>query len=463
MKLQDTIKSINVDDDIKMKNIKGQCTLELINAKTGKVEKKSEHHNIITDAISEWYRAGGMSNPSAFTAQAIRESAIHYLLGGVMLLDSDIDDDETIIKVPSGITMTGNGVIGVQNGGNPPELGSYNELESGWQSDGSFKMVWDWNTAQGNGTIRTICLSSRFGAYKGIGNKSLTNKTIDVHMGTYNGIYSFNNTRLTDVITYLGAWDNKAMFFKRGATAMGYDTAGDWNILVASSPYTKMDMRDGQYRREIETKSISHAVDLHEYGNGTSKLVQVGKYAYLTVAYAHTSGSYYTRYFHFDNDYPVYVLKFDLESLTLVDTIELSPRTTGAQAFVMSGGVYPTMSANGKWAIFHNLLFDLSNLTNVTEIGNFTEDTEVTFISDDIAESNTKRLDATIGEFLPTNYTDNTYYNPVWADKIFGVNTDYVYRDPRYIASIWKPESPYTKDASMMMKVTYTLRFDGGE
>lgn len=436
----------------------GYCKLELIDAKTGKVDK-SEKHNLITNAISEWFKAGGLSNPSAFGAQAIRENAIHYLLGGVMLLDTALTEDASIIKVPSGVQMTANGVIGVTNSGNPPELGSYNELESGWQADGSFKMVWDWSTSQGNGTIASVCLSSRFGAYKGIGNKSLTNKVIDTNMGVYNGMYPFNDTRLTDAITYLGAYNDKAYFFQRGSTVFGYDTAGDWSILEASSPYKEMDVRDGQYRRDISTKAISHTVDLHEYRNGSYKVCQVGKYAYLMVAYAHTSGSYYTRYFHFDNDHPVYVMKFDLETVSLVDTIELSPQTTGASSFVMGGDVYPTITSNGKWAVYHNLLFDLSNLTNVVEIDNFTEDTGLQFISDDIAESNSLRLDATLGGFLPTNYTDNTYYSPTAVDKIFGINPDYVYRDPRYIASIWLPEAPYTKDASKMMKCTYVIRF----
>ena len=441
------------------KPIQGYCTLELIDAKTGRVTQRSEHHNLITNAIDEWYKAGGMSNPSAFGAQAIRESAIHYLLGGVMLLDTAIPENANTIKVPSGVGMTANGVIGVTNGGNPPELGSYNELESGWQADGSFKMVFDWNTSQGNGTVATVCLSSRFGAYKGIGNKSLTNKEIDIHMGTYNGLYAFSNDRLTDIITYLGAYNNKAYYFRRGQTSQGYDTAGDWTIVETSSPYKKIDMRDGQYRREISTKAISHIVDLHEYGNGTYRVCQVGKYAYLMVAYAHTSGSYYTRHFHFDNDHPVYVLKFDLDTLTLADTIELSPQTTGVPAFELSGGVYPTISCNGKWAVYHNIIFNLSNLTDTTEISNFTEDTGLQFIADDIAESSSQRLDVTLGEMLPTNYTNGTNYTPTAVDGIFGIGDTYVFRDPRYIASIWQPEAPYTKDASKMMKCTYVIRF----
>jgi hypothetical protein len=177
------------------------------------------------------------------------------------------------------------------------------------------------------------------------------------------------------------------------------------------------------------------------------------------VAYAHTSGSYYTRHFHFDNTYPVVIYKIDLETLTVVDSITLSPQTTGVPAFELSGGVYPTISCNGKWAVYHNVIFNLSNLTDTTEISNFAEDTGLQFISDDIAESSSQRLDVTLGEMLPTNYTNGTNYTPTAVDGIFGISDTYVFRDPRYIASIWQPEAPYTKDASKMMKCTYVIRF----
>lgn len=441
------------------KPIQGYCTLELIDAKTGRVTQRSEHHNLITNAIDEWYKAGGMSNPSAFGAQAIRESAIHYLLGGVMLLDTAIPENANTIKVPSGVGMTANGVIGVTNGGNPPELGSYNDLESGWQADGSFKMVWDWTTSQGNGTVATVCLSSRFGAYKGIGNKSLTNKEIDVHMGIYNGLYQFNNANIQYPSVYLGQYDNKVFYIQNNGVNGGHATASEWSVVIASSPYAQLDLRNGLTRRQLEIRTVTHPVDIHEYGNGTYRAVQIGKYSYLMVAYAHTSGSYYTRHFHFDNTYPVVIYKIDLETLTVVDSITLSPQTTGVPAFELSGGVYPTISCNGKWAVYHNVIFNLSNLTDTTEITNFTEDTGLQFIADDIAESSSRRLDVTLGEMLPTNYTNGTNYTPTAVDGIFGIGDTYVFRDPRYIASIWQPEAPYTKDASKMMKCTYVIRF----
>lgn len=437
-------------------NIKGHVKIELSDGQ--KVTKRIEGDNMVTKALAYFYKQGGISNPSAFGASAVRDNPLHYLLGGIMCLDTALDEDDEIIRVPAGVQMTANGARDVVNTGNPPELGSYNALESGWQNDGSFKMVFDWTTSQGNGTVACVCLSSLYGGYKGIGNRtSLLNKEMNTNMGVYNSISSFNNQDLDNAYEYLGQYNNKAFFLKRLADS-GYSTASEWQIITASSPKEKIDVRNSLRRRQLDIKTVTHQHDLSAYGNGTYRVVQVGKYAYLMVAYAHTSGSYYTRHFHFDNDHPVYIYKIDLETVSIVDTIALSPATTGAAAFEMDGGVYPTISANGKWAIYHNLLFDLSNLTNVTEIDNFNEDTGMTFISEDIAESGSQRLDATAGEMLPTNYNGNNNYVAVGMDNLIGI-ADSFFRDPRYIATIFNLDSPVTKDASKTMKVTYILRF----
>jgi hypothetical protein len=154
--------------------IKGKTIIELNDAKTGKLVQRTEDNNMLTNALTKFYKQGGITNPSAFNAGAIRSDALHYLLGGVLLLDTALTEDADIIRVPTGVGMTGNGVYDVLNSGNPTELGSWNETESGWQQDGSYKMVWDYTTSQGNGTIACVCLTSLYGGYRGAGNKSGT-------------------------------------------------------------------------------------------------------------------------------------------------------------------------------------------------------------------------------------------------------------------------------------------------
>lgn len=439
-------------------NIKGKTKIELFDGKTGKLTHKTEDNNMITEALYDFYDQGGITNPSAFNASNIRNNPLFYLLGGVMCLDTALTEDANIIRVPAGVGMTANGARGILNSGNPIELGSWNENESGWRQDGSYGMVFDWTTSQGNGNIACVCLSSYYGGYKGIGNKSLTNKAMNTSMADYNSYNAFSNANLDHASLYLGQYNNKAFYIKNDGVSIS-PFANNWEIITASSPYIQIDIRDSLTRRQLAIKTLAHEKDLSGYGNGTQRVIQVGKYAYLMMAYAHTSGSYYTRFFHFDDTYPVYIFKIDLETLTIADTITLSPSTTGAEAFVMDAGVYPTMFCNGKYAVYHNLVIDMSNLVDVTEITNFVEDTGLIPTSEDIAESGSRILDMTTGIMLPTNTPNATNYEHVVIDKLLGQNSSNVFRDPRYIATINNLSSPVVKTADKTMKVTYTLSF----
>ena len=169
MKIKDNIKPFSIKD-IDFKAFKGHCKIELTDTKTGKKEVV-EHDNMVTKALEYFFKGGGMTNASAFNSSTIRSSALYYLLGGVMCLDTALDEDDEIVRVPAGVMMTANGARDVANNSNPTEMGTYNDIESGWQQDGSLKMVWDWTTSQGNGTIACVGLSSAYGGMLGVGNK----------------------------------------------------------------------------------------------------------------------------------------------------------------------------------------------------------------------------------------------------------------------------------------------------
>ena len=66
--------------------------------------------------------------------------------------------------------MTANGAYGVVSNDSVTEMGSYNSAESGWTSDGKYKLVWDYTTTQGNGIINCLCLTSANHGYIGEGN-----------------------------------------------------------------------------------------------------------------------------------------------------------------------------------------------------------------------------------------------------------------------------------------------------
>ena len=102
----------------------------------------------------------------------------------------------------------------------------------------------------------------------------------------------------------------------------------------------------------------------------------------------------------------------------------------------------------------------MSNLANVHEITNFAgQDTGLAPISDDIAESESNRLDMGQAVILPTNYASAGTYAAINYDNLLGYAGKYIFRDPRYIATINNLQEAVVKDASKTMKVSYIIRF----
>ena len=162
--------------------IKGKTTFELTDVNTGEVEI-IEDNNMVTNALQEFMLTYGIFNKTVFVSDN-RSSALYAnLLGGLFLFDTALDENVDNTFMPAGVKMIGNGSRGVSNSGAVTELGSYNDTESGEQSDGSIKFVYDFSTAQANGTIACACLTSLTGGYMGMGseNSYVDRHSIDAH------------------------------------------------------------------------------------------------------------------------------------------------------------------------------------------------------------------------------------------------------------------------------------------
>ena len=148
--------------------IKGHSTIELRD-KSGKVERY-DNDNMITNALQLYLNDLGEFNISPIYMTEVRENLIGSLLGGVLAFDSHITENVNNIICPTGVGMTANGAYGVVSNDSVTEMGSYNSAESGWTSDGKYKLVWDYTTTQGNGIINCLCLTSANHGYIGEGN-----------------------------------------------------------------------------------------------------------------------------------------------------------------------------------------------------------------------------------------------------------------------------------------------------
>lgn len=439
----------------------GKTIIELTDAKSGKLVRRTEDKNMLTNALTKFYKQGGITNPSAFNVGAIRSDALHYLLGGVLLLDTALTEDADIIRVPTGVGMTGNGVYNVLNSGNPTELGSWNETESGWQQDGSYKMVWDYTTSQGNGTIACVCLTSLYGGYRGIGNKSGTYKTNSYNMSAYN---SFNNPSGTPDHTILGLYNNMRMALRKSQNTP-FNNMTEWTIDKMALPLTEVDVRDNLSNRIVETVTVQIPSEIQNlgagYAYGSFTIKQIGSSAYIMLMPAETRGSYYTRYFHFSDSYPIYVVKYDMSNDTASLVATLTPSTTGLAPFDLGGDQYPSNAVTNEYAVFAKYVFDLANLANVTELVDFpTYGQNMYAIDGEICESNGYRVDMAEGNFAPVNPSSDAPYSLQNCIGLLGFDGVKIWRDPRYLATINNLEAPVTKTADKTMKVTYVIRFN---
>ena len=152
--------------------LKGKAIFELTDVNTGKKEIY-EDTNMVTNALQEFLTSYGHLGCDVLENDKCGSSSLWTnLIGGIFLFDSALDEDVNNTFMPAGVKMIGNGAKGISNSGSVTELGSYNASESGVQDDGSIKLVYDFSTQQANGTIASVCLTSRIGGYIGMGNSS---------------------------------------------------------------------------------------------------------------------------------------------------------------------------------------------------------------------------------------------------------------------------------------------------
>ena len=148
--------------------LKGHTTIELTDVNTGKKEVH-EDDNLITNAIQKILGYNGvmyniLSGDSLFdidTTNGTYFSPIKKLTGGLMLFDTQIEENVETVREPAGISLVGC-ASGISYNGSNVMAGSYNKQESG-KVDRGYKHVWDFGTSQANGQIACACLTTMAG------------------------------------------------------------------------------------------------------------------------------------------------------------------------------------------------------------------------------------------------------------------------------------------------------------
>ena len=170
--------------------IKGNTQIILTDAKTGEVVKHTNDDNMVTNGIFEFIKCHGMTVMDLFNNAEIKNNPLTTLLGGVYLFHDSQTEDVNNFKPDGGNALTANGAYDITTS-QGRTLGNFNASESGWMSDNIFRFVYDWTSAQGNGVISSVSLTSRIAGALGLGRneKPLANLFFDSYT-TY--IVTFN-------------------------------------------------------------------------------------------------------------------------------------------------------------------------------------------------------------------------------------------------------------------------------
>ena len=183
--------------------IKGSATIELTNADGTKQIIK--HDNMITNAVADMFRSYMGDMPLIHKLNFYDYTYAGTIFGGLLLFDDRLNDDASDYAIPS-TKITGY-ASNTAYSGNDLSRGSRNIAESGLQEDGSYKLVWDFGTSQGNGTIQSIALCpiamgkigasdapviSEYVSYR-LGEEAYVNNKGDAGKGAYNNYSLFRS------------------------------------------------------------------------------------------------------------------------------------------------------------------------------------------------------------------------------------------------------------------------------
>ncbi len=184
--------------------LKGTMKIELTDVKTGRTETVLEH-NMITNALTNIFKPLGLAKDPG----KMYESFVPYyqkLLGGLLLFDSNIEENVDTLYPPASAKLVGCAVYGQQNNTTGKERGSFNQTESELNmTDRYMKYVYDFQTSQANGTIACVCLTHANGGYTSYGSPdAVFTSNYPLCVQVDNGYLQYVYCRNTDM-SYTGA------------------------------------------------------------------------------------------------------------------------------------------------------------------------------------------------------------------------------------------------------------------
>lgn len=233
--------------------LKGKTIIELTDVNTGEKEV-IEENNMVTNAINDLfntfpnllnsysiYRGGSFSGYGNGMIELLR---LHeFLLGGILLFDSQIEEKPENTYAPASVNLVGCGVYAHQNSTGNRKRGNYNQSESEFNEEQRYmKFVYDFATSEANGTIASVCLTSYMGGCTSYGGKEAEKikGTSDGYDYTYNfGIRPFlYKTSNDNDYSLLGSDLYRKYFLKNNCLPRDFSFDGNYKQAIADKEYS---------------------------------------------------------------------------------------------------------------------------------------------------------------------------------------------------------------------------------
>lgn len=473
--------------------LKGKTTFELTNVNTGKVEV-IEDSNMITNGLQEVLATYGYFGCDILNNDYMRNNSLWVnLLGGLFLFDTALDEDVNNTFMPAGVKMLGNGSKNEANSGAVTELGSCNVPESGLQSDGSIKLVYDFNTQQANGTIACACLTSRIGGYIGMGNDS--NRYYNELYNLYEFLSDFNHICKSNIagagkdtshILYPVYSENAIYFtnpyninYSSAYASQHWSATKKIQILKVRAGFTGVSIKDRQYLdKVIATYDVDIPQEILDYMGTSTRYITISRDSERNIYVIFYKASDYI-----PNGQFCWIMKIDKD---MKATAYKFTNNTGVSLcigytdFITFDGDYLWIYAyNSPYYLYGIKYTDSTQIieTGVNKGSKYGLNTiGKNLISIDSQSSGSYYCAPTIYDVVnrthrQVNGSINKKYKLVpFPDKkgvylcVYAESTTCdlkVVKDPRYLATINNLSEPVVKTSSKTMKVTYTLTFEG--
>lgn len=435
-------------EELKAPTIHGRTEIVLKNVKTGLVDRVESENTFQSAVLANAMRCLGeggnyLFNDTNFNSRPVWAN----IVGGILLFRDQIPVGSHFM--PAGNQMTGNGAYNVLNGGVPTEMGSFSRTDGGESSASAsaITQVYDFTTAQANGLISCVCLTSYTGGYVGYGNQSG-----GYVMGLSGGISHGQSPRVG-----LGG---RQCYYNGYLYTIGEITSNR-KLTISKAKRTFL---TGSVFSGLSTDLV---FDMDEI-----EVPSAWSGDFYTDNYVFDCGNGIFRFVPWKNAWgyqtaqpgqPIYFFEFDAKTdelfinsvinsssvaVTYTDIVNTAHGSSFAENYIITNGGYIFDIDNGTYIGQANMGGGLSYERSAGSLSNG-------LIWGGNGSSNPLRIfDVATQTERPINaqfaYADRVKRTHAWD----GHST---YHNPLYLATINNLGSPVTKTAAQTMKVTYTL------